>query len=247
MRVLEAMAAHSGTFSLKELSDATGMSPSKLHRYLVSFVRTGVVAQHYDSGRYDLGVTARRIGLASLNRMDEFRESSGTLQKLRDQTGLSVMLSVWDNDGPRTVRWEAGIHPLAFTLRVGSTLPLSASATVLMFLAHLPRDMAERALKRGSVGNARRRLSPIKPDLIAKARAGRSIVTRSAVANSIDAIAAPVFNNQSSLSSVITIVAHEAELRDVGLAKARAALEDAAAHLSQTLGFNPAPHSRNTN
>lgn len=240
--VLEAMAAQSTTFSLKELSHATGMSPSKLHRYLVSFVRTGMVTQHYDSGRYDFGATARRIGLAALNRLDEFKESSGTLQRLRDQTGLSVMLSVWDNDGPRTVRWEAGIHPLPFTLRVGSTLPISASATVLMFLAHLPREVAVRALKHGSHGLSRRHLPPITPALISRARGGHSIVTRSAVSHSIDAVAAPVFNNQGSLSSVITIVAQEAELRSVGLAKVRSALEGAARQLSVTLGFGAPPH-----
>jgi hypothetical protein len=63
MRVLEALATGSSSMSLKELSLATRLAPSKLHRYLVSLVRGGMVTQYQASGRYDFGEATRRYGV----------------------------------------------------------------------------------------------------------------------------------------------------------------------------------------
>ena len=39
--------------SLTNIAAACGMQPSKTHRYLVSLVRAGLIAQSPDSGLYD--------------------------------------------------------------------------------------------------------------------------------------------------------------------------------------------------
>lgn len=237
MQVLEALAMASSSMSLKELCQATKLAPSKLHRYLVSLARSGMVTQYQASGRYDFGEATRRFGLAALGRLDEFAVTSDHLLKLRDETGLTAMLSVWGGDGPRLVRWEAGVQPLMITVRIGTTIPLGESATSVLYLAYLPETMTRPVLER-----QRRELSAdergpeITREDLDKVRAQASVMSGSALVRGIDAIAAPVFNPQGGLSSVIALLGSHDQMRgDVGL-KARKAIETTAAAISRTLG-----------
>ncbi len=59
------------------------MSPAKAHRYLVSFLRLGVVAQDPLSGRYELGGFALQLGLARLARIDGVKLARIALAELR--------------------------------------------------------------------------------------------------------------------------------------------------------------------
>jgi hypothetical protein len=69
--LLRVLADHGAPMMLRDLAKAAGMPAAKAHRYLVSFVRTGLVIQDANqSGRYDLGHFALDLGLASLARLD---------------------------------------------------------------------------------------------------------------------------------------------------------------------------------
>ena len=237
MLVLEALALGSSAMSLKELSQATRLAPSKLHRYLVSLVRSGMVTQYQASGRYDFGEATRRFGLAALGRLDEFAVTSDHLLKLRDETGLTAMLSVWGVDGPRLVRWEAPTEPLMITVRIGATIPLSSSATSLLFLAYLPDAMTRPVLERQRRElSAEERGPEVTREELEQARAHPSLITRSALIRGIDAIAAPVFNPQGGLSSVIALLAPQNRMRGETGRKAQNAIEATAAAISRTLG-----------
>jgi DNA-binding IclR family transcriptional regulator len=237
MRVIEALAKAPGPMALKELCHATRMAPSKLHRYLVSFVRTGMLTQYQASGRYDLGEAPRRLGLVALGRLDEFAVTSDHLLKLRDATGFTVMLSVWGPDGPRIVRWESGHFPLMISVRVGSTAPLANTASGLVFLAYLPDTLTGPILER-----QRKHAKPNEPGLaitradLDRVRVQRSVLTESALIRGIDALAAPVFNGQGGLSSVITLLGSHEDFQEIGVAKPQAALEATASAISRALG-----------
>jgi DNA-binding IclR family transcriptional regulator len=47
------------------------MSASKVHRYLGSVNRIGLVAQSRSYGLYDMGPSLRRLGIEALRRIDE--------------------------------------------------------------------------------------------------------------------------------------------------------------------------------
>jgi len=237
IKVLEALAEGSSSMALKELTQVTRLAPSKLHRYLVSLVRSGMVTQYQASGRYDFGEATRRLGLAALGRLDEFAVTSDHLLKLRDETGMTAMLSVWGGDGPRLVRWEAGIQPLMVTVRIGTTIPLGDSATSVLYLAYLPDAMTRPVLER-----QRRQISPEErgPDInraeLDQIRAQASVMTRSALIRGIDAVAAPVFNPQGGLSSVIALLAPHERMNSEDGRKAQKAIEATANAISRTLG-----------
>jgi DNA-binding IclR family transcriptional regulator len=146
MRVLVALESGGGALSLSAIAQASGMQPSKVHRYLVSLGRVGLTSQDPASGLYDFGASLRRLGAEALRRTNEVAVAGGHAAKLRDRTGHSVNLAVWGDRGPIIVSWAYGTRPLPLTVRVGATLPLLASSVGQVFLAHLPESLTGEVL-----------------------------------------------------------------------------------------------------
>ncbi|MCB1966488.1 MAG: helix-turn-helix domain-containing protein, partial [Candidatus Accumulibacter sp.] len=65
-RLLRALAASQRSMMLRDLARNAGMPAAKARRYLVSFMRMGLVEQDANTGRYDLGEFSLELGLASL-------------------------------------------------------------------------------------------------------------------------------------------------------------------------------------
>ncbi|MGY2061807.1 helix-turn-helix domain-containing protein, partial [Nocardia gipuzkoensis] len=106
MTVLQALEGIAGPASLTQLAGLSGMQPSKIHRYLVSLSRIGLISQSPTSGLYDFGPSMRRLGAEALRRMDEVGLASEYLPGLRDRTRHAVNLAVWGDHGPIIVRWD---------------------------------------------------------------------------------------------------------------------------------------------
>jgi DNA-binding IclR family transcriptional regulator len=134
-RLLRALATNGRSMVLRDLARNAGMPAAKARRYLVSFMRMGLVEQDANTGRYDLGEFALELGLASLARLDPVRLAGPVLDDLCEHIGETVALAMWGNRGATCVRWVEAGGPVTVTLRTGVVLPLTASATGLAFAA----------------------------------------------------------------------------------------------------------------
>ncbi|MFI5856253.1 IclR family transcriptional regulator [Streptomyces parvulus] len=237
MTVLQALEEGRGPMSLTQLAAASGMQPSKVHRYLVSLARVGLVARSPGSGRYDMGPAMRRLGVESLRRMDEVALVSEHLPGLRDSTSHAVNLSVWGDHGPVVVRWEYGAHALPITVRVGATMPLLTSAMGGAFLAHLPARLTEPVLCGQLETDA---LDAATRDRVDRIRAG---VLRQGVASTvggvipgITSVAAPVFTAGESFPLVVTLVMPARGVTEQDVARLSDELLHATRAMSEVLG-----------
>lgn len=203
MTVLESVERGLGPMTLSQVAMGCGLAPSKVHRYLVSLRRAGLIVQSPVTGLYDLGPALRRLGAEALRRMDEVSAASEHLPGLRDRTRQSVNLSVWGDGGPVVVRWEYGAHVLPITVRVGATLPLLESSAGRVFLAFMPRSLTDPVLAS----------SDTDADLTAEQiRHIQREVVRTGVAETTDGVipglvtlAAPVFTAGSSLPLAVAL------------------------------------------
>jgi DNA-binding IclR family transcriptional regulator len=155
--LLKALSDASGALMLRDLAAAAGMSAAKAHRYLVSFQRMGLVLQDPVSTRYDLGPAALRLGLASLSRLDAVRLARERLTGLLAETGHTLAIAVWGNQGPTMVHWTEAPQTVPVTLRLGDVMPLLTSATGRCFAAFM-----------GSVGRDAQRIAPMLRDELAR-------------------------------------------------------------------------------
>lgn len=148
--LLTALSAAPSALMLRDLAAAAGMSAAKAHRYLVSFQRLGLVVQDAASTRYDLGPAALRLGLASLSRLDAVRLARERVDALLPQTGHTLAIAVWGNQGPTVVHWAEAPQTMPVTLRLGDVMPLLSSATGRCFAAFM-----------GSQGHDAQRIAPM--------------------------------------------------------------------------------------
>ena len=142
--LLNALSMAPGALMLRDLAAAAGMSAAKAHRYLVSFQRMGLVIQDPLSTRYDLGPAALRLGLASLARMDAVRLARERVDALLAETGHTLAIAVWGNQGPTMVHWVEAPQSIPVTLRLGDVMPLLTSATGRCFAAFMGQHERDR-------------------------------------------------------------------------------------------------------
>ncbi len=213
-RLLHALADGGQPMMLRDLAAAAAMPPAKAHRYLVSLIRLGLAEQSPDSGHYELGGFALRLGLASLSQLEPVRVAGPSLARLRDATDETAALAVWGSYGATGVRWEEARRPVTVNLRVGGVLPLLTSATGRAFLAWLPREQTA-SLLRGELAAAARQRQARGPRSAAAVDALVRDIRRRGLARvdgdlipGVAAFAAPVFGAGGRLALVLTVLGH---------------------------------------
>lgn len=238
-RLLVALANDPRAQMLKSLAAATNMPPAKAHRYLVSFIRTGLVARDPESGRYQLGPIALQIGVAALAGINVVRLAAPEIARLRDRTEATVGLAVWGPYGPTFLLIEESTKPVIVKSRPGSVLPMLTSATGRIFAAFLPEATTRPVVAReiAALPKARRRkaradFAEIVAD-VTKHGLSRSLGDYSP---GIHAIGAPIFDHQGALAATVTVFAPAGEVDTALGGSAARALREVVAHISRRMG-----------
>src|ERR1700674_4450398 len=78
-KILQALAQAPRPQMLRDLAAAAQMPAAKAHRYLVSFVRMGLVEQQAQTGLYDLGAFALELGLSAVARLEPVTVAASAL------------------------------------------------------------------------------------------------------------------------------------------------------------------------
>ncbi|MGY4309311.1 DNA-binding IclR family transcriptional regulator [Bradyrhizobium sp. USDA 4369] len=138
--VLRVLRSFDGPAALSDIAREAGMPPSKVHRYLASFIHAGLAVQRERSGRYDLGREAAMLGVAAIGRNNFVVRATQELEELARATGQAALLAVWSDSGPTVVALERGPNLTTTSIGLGSTFPLLDSATGRAFLSYLPHQ-----------------------------------------------------------------------------------------------------------
>jgi DNA-binding IclR family transcriptional regulator len=237
-RLLRALVEAPRAQMLRDLAAAAHMPPAKAHRYLVSLARIGLVEQQLESGLYDLGPFALALGLSALARLDPVTTAGPVLLELRQEIEQTVALAVWGNEGPTIVRWLGADTPVSASLRVGSVMPLTRSATGGAFLAFMPRESTAPWLKKELESNIRKGLQPATQEEVER---WVSQTRRRGYAHTTDfipgigGIAAPVFDHSGAMTLALIALGYTKPF-EAGIEQIAAAVTDKARALSQRLG-----------
>lgn len=238
--VLQALVLGQGAMMLKEIAAAAGMPASKVHRYLVSMVRTGLVEQDPVSSRYDLGPFALNIGLVALDRLDRVRLGVAGIAALRDEVNETTALSVWSENGPIIVRGERPRRPITVNVVTGTALDLLSSASGRVFAAWLPEStvasMIAKELKAPGLPSGLRNRKAVEAMLETVRRDGYSAVSGYHLVPGVEAVAAPVFDHPGRIALVMLVVGVQGMFDTAPQGRVVTALKAAAAALSARLG-----------
>ena len=146
-QLLHAMAHLGRPMALKELAHEVDMPAAKIHAYVVSFTRIGLMKQDSESGRYFLGPLALQLGLISLKQANPIQAAAAELASLTQRIGHTAAVSVWGSRGATIVRLEESPAPIHVNMRHGTVFSLTGTATGRLFAAWQTDEAAKRMLE----------------------------------------------------------------------------------------------------
>ncbi|MNU84172.1 Glycerol operon regulatory protein [compost metagenome] len=212
--VLRVLCRHAESLSLKDIATEAGMTPAKVHPYLVSFCKIKLTEQDPSSGHYRLGALALSVGLAALDQSEAVQQAILIMERLRERVRHTAFLTVWSQHGPTIVHMAEVDFPLETNLRVGSTMSILSTATGQVFAAFLPASVT-RGLVHAELARVTRS-SHERAELESKflvdveqVRTRRMARTLGHPLPSINAMSAPVFHDEGGLALAITVYGPE--------------------------------------
>jgi len=245
-RLLDVLAKNNRSMMLRDIAKGAGMPAAKAHRYLVSFMRIGIVEQDAGTGRYDLGAYALDLGLSGLGRLDPVRLAGPVLDSLCETIDETVALAVWGTHGATIVRIVDAGSPITITLSPGTVLSLSRSATGRAFAAFyrspllkkmIDEELHEQALSsKTAISTCRRQLEKTLSEIRER---GLSRATGS-LTPGINGFSAPVYDHSERMVAAITSLGSVGEFDVEWDSPTARAMQQAAADLSHRLGYTPA-------
>jgi DNA-binding IclR family transcriptional regulator len=245
MPVLRALVQAKGAMSLTAIAAATGMAPGKAHKYLASFIRTGLVVQNETGGRYDLGPFALELGVAAMRRTDVMDLAQTALDDLRDGVGHTVSLAIWANHGPTIMRIAETPDIMSVTVRFGTVMPLLTSAFGRIFAAYLDRRITQSLMQReladprGIAAQAGLHSLADVEAMLARFRARHMSVAENLSSPGRSALSAPVFDHNNRIVAAIAVIGVQGRLDLTAEGRPAHELANAVRKLSLRLGASP--------
>jgi len=229
---------------IADIAEELGMSRSTTHRYVTTLLALGYLEQG-KSRKYRLGLKVTDLGMSALNSTGLREHAQPYLQELRQGTGFTVGLSVFDGGEvllvDRARSWRRAQREIDLGLHPGSRLPAYCTAMGKVLLAYLPEPV------RGEV------LSQIKlarrgPNTITSKQALRVELERVAedglavddqeLSSGLVAIAVPVRDESHEVVAAIGIAAHPDAISLGDLVEALSPhLVSTASRISSRLGY----------
>ncbi|HEY0877992.1 MAG TPA: IclR family transcriptional regulator [Zeimonas sp.] len=244
MRILQVLLAGGRAMMLKDIAATAAMPAPKVHRYMVSMVRTGLVEQDPATSLYSLGPFALEIGLVAADRLDGIELGLGAIAHLRTTIDEATALATWTSNGPVVVRWERSRRPVAISVATGTALEMLTTASGRVFGAwlapELSRPLIDAQRARASHPRALRTRSSIERLFAQARRDGVAVIAEGHASAGIASIGAPVFDHRGEVVFAMSVVGIQGML-DTSVTGAPArALRAAAQALSERLGHRPA-------
>lgn len=208
LTLLEALGECADGYRLTELALETGLSPSTVHRLLVTLEKRRFVQFDQSNGRWHVGKQAFSVG-ASFVRQRNFAASAVPfLRNLRDQTRETANLGIVDDDMMVVLMQSESREIVRAITRVGGRVPLVRSGMGKAILAtYRQGDIAALLGPRGEAslaGEAWRPDGELSQDLERTRACGYAIDDEDYV-EGLRCVAAVVYNDQAEALCAISV------------------------------------------
>ncbi|WP_338448096.1 IclR family transcriptional regulator [Niallia oryzisoli] len=233
--ILKKIAEARKPVSISEIAILCETSKSKLHRYLTSFVRTGMLKKDQNA-KYMLGTEILRLGLQASQMLNIKDIAAPHLLDIKESLNETTALSIWGETGPFFVSWEESNRAANIGIKAGSQVSLTKSATGRVFAAFLPAEMTTPKISEElAISSIDEQQFHEITELIKKN--GYAYVNSSLIPG-INAIASPIFDQSSKLAAVLSVVGIESTLDTSEHSQAVQLIKVKASIVSKMLGFS---------
>ncbi|MDG4832795.1 IclR family transcriptional regulator [Solwaraspora sp. WMMD1047] len=241
--VLQALTQTPSGASLTELSRATGIPTSTLHRMLGVLRGVALVRETAD-GRYALAAGTVTLARSYLDGLDLRQEALKVMRPLAELTGETCHLGVLALVHVVYIEKVDSPSPVRMYSRVGQTNPALTTAIGRAILAHSPGHLVDEVVE----ANARLVGEPVaRADveaLLAAVRADGFARDLQENEVGISCVAAPVFDHTGHVVAGVSISAPATRFDATAAGRLGPQVRAAADEISQQLGWDPADLDR---
>jgi DNA-binding IclR family transcriptional regulator len=207
IRILKALSAGPGRLGVSELSDRLGLAKGTVHGLLRTLQDHGLVEQHADSDKYQLGPQLLQLSTRYLDLSELRSRSLAWSELLASRAQEAVRVGVTHGDGVLVVHHVFRPDATLQILEVGSVLPLHATAlgkAVLAFVdPQFRRDLLEDDLPR-LTGQTLCTPTALTRELDATRERGYAVEKEEAVLGEAG-VAAPIFDRNADAVGAVGI------------------------------------------
>jgi len=229
---------------ITELSRASGLRPSKIHRLLDTLRFEGWVEQDPATRKYSLGVSVLELADSKLKATDLVRTAEPFLRRLVEACGETAHLAVLSNGQVLYLDKKEASQALGLISRVGQTLPAHCTALGKVLLADLGEEERKRTaaglgLKpytKRTVTDYRRLKAELK-----KVRAQGFAQDREELVEGLCCLAAPVRDHTGRVVAALSVSVPAFRMNRAKEKLVREQAVGIARLLSRKLGYRPAP------
>jgi DNA-binding IclR family transcriptional regulator len=239
IRILKALSAGPGRLGVSELSDRLGLAKGTVHGLLKTLHEHGLVEQHADSDKYQLGPQLLQLSSRYLDLSELRARSLAWSELLATRADEAVRVGVAHGEGVLVVHHVFRPDASLQILEVGSVLPLHATALGKAVLAHLDEDVRDDVLREDLprlTGQTLHSAAALGKELAATRERGYALEKEEAVIGEAG-VAAPIFDRSGEAIGAVGIVGPRERVLKRGRERflANAVLE-AARGISRDLG-----------
>jgi len=241
MSLLDVLAARSGSVSLKDLAQATGLHPSTAHRILNDMVVGRFVDRGEQAGSYRLGMRLLELGNLVKARLSVREAAIDPMRELHRRTGQTVNLSVRQGDEivyvERSYSERSGMQVVR---AIGGRAVLHLTSSGKLFLAHDdPRVVRSYATRTGLAGHTRNSITdPVRLEReLAQVRSRGYARDNEELEPGVKCIAAAIRDDTGAIVAGLSLSAPSERMQDAWIED----LVATAGKISTALGFSPRP------
>jgi DNA-binding IclR family transcriptional regulator len=237
--VLERVANADGEIGVSELASQLATTKGSVFRHLKTLVERGYLSQNPQTSRYRLGIQAYVLGRVAARGVDVLSAAADAISDLRNELGLSVVLSVLQGRRLVVVETQLGKSTLEIGVRTGTELQLHCNAqgkVALAFAEHLSVEQLSSAQLSPLTSFTVTDPSVLKGEVEQVRRQGWAVAVEEETLG-ICALAAPVMGAHGTFIGAIALVATVQTISREAKPEQVRALKKAALRTSWNMGF----------
>jgi len=228
-------------WGLSELSEEVGLNKTTTHRLLAALESEGLIARNPISGGYRLGLELVALGGAALRATDLHATARWEMERVAQEAGAAVSLEVLNRGQVLVLDEVTSRGPAGAPRDMGVRLPLHATSTGKLLLAHRPEAEIGTYLQTPLPALTPQTITdPVQlQETLAQIRQQGYALTREELEVGFSAIAAPIHDYTNNIVAAISIGGPCIWLTEERLPSLIALLQVAARTISRQLGYRP--------
>ncbi|HEY0756588.1 MAG TPA: IclR family transcriptional regulator [Ktedonobacteraceae bacterium] len=208
-RVLHAFGQHGqGPLGITDLASTTGLPKSTIHRLVTALVSEGLLIQDEDSHKYALSLRITALSASILGAHVVRKAARPILMEMRDLTRESVHLAVLEGMEAVIIDTEDSYFFVRTVNVPGQYLPAHAVSTGKVLLAYQWEPRLREVISHTTLARytAQTITDPrLLLEELLKVRAQGYAISTSELEESVEAVAAPIFDHSNNVVAAVSI------------------------------------------